>query len=707
MPRILVIDDDASALLLMRAALARAGFEVSTVADGERGLALFRDRPFDAVMLDVEMPGMDGFEVCARLRQEVGEEMPIVMVTGMDDIASIERAYEAGATDFIAKPINLALIGHRLRYLLRGSQTLRDLRTAIDRHQAVLKAIPDLLFELDADGRYIDYHSPRADMLAVPPERFLGRALAEIMPEAAARVCMEALDEAAAQGTSTGRQFSLRLPQGETWFELSVSRKAGGEGGRPHFIVLTRNVTERKEAERRIARLAYYDALTGLPNRQSFLERVDREIRRAEGDGQRLGVLFMDLDGFKHVNDTMGHSAGDLLLQRTADRLRDGLRPSDVVARGAEPDRQIELARLGGDEFTALIVGLGRPQDAMAVAQRVLQLMRRPFEISGRQVLLTASIGIAVFPDDGADAATLLQHADTAMYLAKEVGRDNCQFYSRSLTEAAIQRLELESSLRLALERGEFTLEYQPQLEAASGRVVAVEALIRWQHPSRGTVPPADFIPLAEDTGLIVPIGRWALRAACAQAARWQRAGRRLRVAVNLSPLQFRDPLLVRNVLDILAETGLAPQLLELEVTESAVMVDNDATMATLRALRDAGVGLALDDFGTGYSSMSQLKRMPITHLKIDRSFVRDLPDDADDLAIVRAILSMAKSLGFTVTAEGVETAEQAQLLGQTGCDWLQGRFFSWPVPASEVLALVDCRWRIPTRPAQLVGAGG
>lgn len=714
MPRILVIDDDASTLLLMRAALARAGFEVSTAIDGERGLALFREKSCDAVMLDVEMPGLDGFEVCARLREEADQDVPIVMVTGMDDIASIERAYEVGATDFIAKPINFALIGHRLRYLLRSRQTLVDLQVAIDRYQAVLQAIPDLLFEVDLEGRFIDYHSPHAEILAWPQEKFLGRTANEVLPEPAAREFMEALQQAASLGTCTGKQFTLQSPEGEIWFELSVSCKATSEHGRPLFIVLARDVTERKEAERRIARLAYYDALTGLPNRQLFIERVDREICRADREQRQLGMLFVDLDGFKNVNDTMGHGAGDLLLQYAADRLRGGLRASDVVARDADhvtsdadADGRVELARLGGDEFTALIVGLTAPQDAMAVAQRVLQLMRQPFEIYGRHVLLTASVGIAIYPDDGDDAATLLQHADTAMYLAKDVGRDNCQFYSAALTQAAMQRLELEGSLRQALEHGEFLLKYQPQLDAASGHVVAVEALIRWRHPARGLVSPAEFIPLAEETGLIVSIGRWVLRTACAQAADWHRAGRRLRMAVNLSPLQFRDPQLVRSVLDALAETGLAPELLELEVTESALMVDDDVTSATLVALREAGVGLALDDFGAGYSSMSQLKRMPISHLKIDRSFIRDLPDDDDDLTIVRAILSMAKALGFSVTAEGVETAEQAQLLRAIGCDALQGFFFSPPVSAPEVLALADCGWRIPSRPSLLAAAGG
>jgi diguanylate cyclase (GGDEF)-like protein/PAS domain S-box-containing protein len=689
-PRILVIDDDASALLLMRAALAKAGYEVVAVADGAQGLAAFRAQRCDMVMLDVEMPGLSGFEVCAQLRGEAGDEVPIVMVTGMDDIASIERAYESGATDFIAKPINWALIGHRVRYLLRGRQVLFDLRSANARSEAILRAIPDLLFEMDREGRYLDYHTPRTELLAAPPAQFIGRTVGEVLPPAAAQVCIEALQEADQHGFSTGRQFELQLPHGRFWFELSISRKSGVDGAPPRFIVLSRDITERKDAEHRIARLAYFDALTGLPNRQSFIDRIDREVERAAGANRRLGVLFMDLDGFKGINDTMGHSAGDLVLQSAAERLRQGLRASDLVSRGSNAPADVELARLGGDEFTALIVDIARPEDALAIAQRVLELMRQPFHVGERQVLLTASIGIAVYPEDGADGATLLKHADTAMYHAKDLGRDNCQYYSAALTELALQRMELGASLRQALERAELSLAYQPQIDAITGSIVAFEALIRWQHPVRGTVAPMEFIPLAEANGLIVPIGQWVLRTACGEAARWQADGRELRVAVNLSPLQFRDPDLVDVVREALAAAGLAPHLLELEITESALMEDTSGTFAMLSALRDLGVRVALDDFGTGYSSMGYLKRMPLSNLKIDRSFVDGLPHDADDYAIVRAILSLAKSLGLKVTAEGVETPEQVRTLKKMACDVLQGYHFSKPVGADEIAVMIN-----------------
>ena len=696
--KILVVDDDATARALMRAALRKSGFDVTLAESGQAGLLAFKADRYDMVMLDVDMPDMTGHEVCTLLRAQADPLLPIVMVTGLDDVESVEKAYLSGATDFIAKPINWALLGHRVKYLLRGQEALYALRAADARTTAILRAVPDLLFELDMDGRYIHNHSLRSQLHGAPAASVIGRTVAEVLPPDAARVCMQALQTAHEKGASTGKQFELHLEHGVFWFELSVSRKDNGASGKPHFIVLSRDITERKDAERKIARLAFFDSLTGLPNRLSFVERVDREIRRAKRSGDRLGILFMDLDGFKSINDTMGHSAGDLALQWAAERLRQGVRPADVVSRTAEDSgdtSEVELARLGGDEFTALILDIHQPQDALVVAHRILQVMRRPFMLQDREVMLTASVGIALYPQDGEDAATLLKHADTAMYLAKDLGRNNSQFYSASLTETALKRMALESDLRLALEREEFHLVYQPQYDVVSGCIRSVEALIRWRRPRHGNVPPVEFIAVAEHCGLIVPIGHWVLRTACHAAVQWQRAGLDLRLAVNLSPQQFKDPQLVQWVTDSLAQSGLRPGLLELEITEGALMEDSVATMATLNAFRDHGVQIALDDFGTGYSSLSYLKRMPLSSLKIDQSFVAGLPADTENLAIVRAILAMASSLGLTVTAEGVETLAQAQCLCDLNCDFLQGFYFSQGIGAAEIPALLEKRWSL------------
>ena len=707
---VLVVDDDAGARLLMQAALRKAGFDIRLAEGGEDALRQFRATPCDMVMLDVEMPDLNGHQVCALLRAEAGPLLPVVMVTGMDDVTSVEAAYEHGATDFIAKPVNWATIGHRVRYLFRSAQALADLAAEQARMSAVLNAIPDLLFELDEDLRYLDYRAPRQGFADIDSQAFVGHTVHELLPRKAAQICVDAMRLALLHGATSGQQFELPLPRGPRWFELSVSRKEVPAGEKARFIVLARDITERKEAEHRIARLAYFDSLTGLPNRQSFLDRVDREVRRAAPHKRRLAVLFMDLDGFKNINDTLGHASGDLVLQRTAQRLRDGLRPSDLLSRN--DDDSYGLARLGGDEFTALILDIERPEDALAVAERIGLLMRQPFVLQGREVVVTASVGIALYPEDGLDSAHLLKHADTAMYHAKNLGRDNAQLYNAALTEEIVRRLELDTSLRAALVRDEFHLVYQPQVDLATGRIHAVEALIRWTHPQRGLVSPLEFISMAEENGLIERIGLWVLRTACAQTAAWNAQGLRLGIAVNLSPAQFADSALPEKVLLTLAQTGLDPSLLELEVTEGSLMVNSVATRAALQTLRDHGVHIALDDFGTGFSSLSYLTRMPIGNIKIDKCFVNGLLGGGESTAIISAVLAMAHSLGMRVTAEGVETAEQAVALQAMGCDSLQGFHFSRPVMASAIPALVLRQW--PSRLAaplsvprlELTGAG-
>lgn len=688
--RILVADDEPTALRLMQVALEKLGHVVTAAADGEEALRRFHAEPCDLAILDVDMPGRNGYQVCAALRAQAGGDLPILIITGLDDLASIQKAYESGATDFISKPINWSLIGYRVRSLLRAHANLLAMRTANARNAAILSAIPDALIRLDAGGIVLEARAAGSGSPALHLP-VAGRPLAEVYPEAVARRVIDKAQRARELGAAQVVDFLLHQKDGPPrYYEGRISTIDERE-----TLCLVRDVTERREAERRIFRLAYFDSLTSLPNRQSFLDRLAREVKRARMGGYRLGVLFLDLDGFKNVNDTLGHKTGDMILQWAADRLRGAIRPTDIASRPGEGDDGLELARLGGDEFTALVLDIEQPSDAMVVAHRIRESMRRPFVIDGREILLTASIGIAVFPDDGDDAATLLKHADTAMYDAKDSGRDNFRFYSASLTEQAMRRLNMENKLRLALERGEFFLVYQPQFDLVSGGLHSVEALIRWNHPERGVVHPNEFIHLAEANGLIVPIGEWVLQTACTDAARWNREGRDLRVAVNLSPLQFRDERLVEVIRQTLERTALDPAHLELEITESALMEDDRATLATLNALRALGVSVALDDFGTGYSSMNCLKRMPLNSIKVDQSFVQGLPHDGQDLAIVRAILSLAKSLRFSVTAEGVETLEQAQALRTLNCDALQGYYFSVPVSAADIPALLDKAWKV------------
>lgn len=500
--RIMVVDDDLTARLLLRAALEKSGFDVRVAEDGADALRTFGAHPCDMVMLDVEMPGLNGYEVCAALRADIGDELPIVMVTGMDDLDSVERAFDAGATDFISKPINWALIGHRVRYLLRGYTVLQDLHAANERNTATLNAIPDTLLRLDSKGVVLEERS----LGQVRHSRFLpglGRPLTERLPSDIAARARELTDRVRATRAVESMEITLRESDNR---ECHYDMRLAGINEQ-ETLCLVRDITERKEAENRVYRLAYFDTLTGLPNRLSFSDRLQREIPRARYLNNKLAVLYMDLDGFKNVNDTLGHGAGDLLLQWVADRLRLAVRPADLVARHDASEEEVDLARLGGDEFTLLIPELHHAEDVLNVAKRIHEQMRRPFRLEGREIIVTTSIGIAVYPDDGADAATLLKHADTAMYHAKDQGRDKCEFYSTSLTEEAMRRLNLESNLRLALERDEFHLVYQPQFDLASGRILSLEALIRWEHPTQGLISPLSFIRAAEENGLIVSIG--------------------------------------------------------------------------------------------------------------------------------------------------------------------------------------------------------
>lgn len=434
----------------------------------------------------------------------------------------------------------------------------------------------------------------------------------------------------------------------------------------------------RLEHAERVQFLAYRDALTGLPNRAFFSTMLEQGIAHARRYQSALAVLFLDLDRFKRINDTLGHLGGDRLLQEVAARLQSCLRDSDTVA------------RLGGDEFVVLLPSFEEEKYVATVAQKLLTVIARPFAVMGQNLIGTTSIGIALFPRDGEDEQTLMKHADTAMYHAKAEGKNNFQFYSKSLQVNSLKRLKLENELRQALQRKQFELHYQPKVDLLTNRVTGMEALLRWRSPDLGHVAPADFIPIAEDTGLIVPIGKWALETACEQSVAWHKRGmQQVCMAVNLSARQFNDEHLLDDVTAILNSTGMDPHFLELEITESMLMLNVEKAVRTLKALCEMGLRIAMDEFGTGYSSLSNLKRFPLHTLKIDRTFISALPDDVEDRAITQAIIGMGKALNLTVIAEGVETPEQAEFLRAHGCDEYQGHHFSRPVPAEELFILV------------------
>ena len=566
-------------------------------------------------------------------------------------------------------------VGRNIDARMKAQQ---EVQAARNRLQAILEAIPDPLFEITAEGRYVYVSSNDPQLLAQVPERLLGRSVDEVLEPPAAAVVHAAMLEARALGASVGQQYCLHLADGLHWFELSVARKPSLAGESERFVMLAHDVTGRKRAEEEIERLAFHDVLTGLPNRRLLLDRLAMAITSTVRAGKHGALLFIDLDNFKDLNDTLGHDRGDELLQMVAQRLQSALRGVDTVA------------RLGGDEFVLMLEGLHADQaiaatEAETIARKILGLLNQPYVLAGREHSSSPSIGVALFghADDTVDE--LLKRADLAMYRAKIEGRNTLRFFDPQMQAAVLARASLEADLRVGLQREELALYFQPVVNV-HGRMVGAEALVRWRHPQRGMVSPADFIPVAEQSGLILPLGRWVLERACECLRDWAQSPdlAHMSLAVNISAREFRSSGFVAQVNEALARTGIDPARLKLELTESMFLHDADEIADTMNRLKACGLSFSLDDFGTGYSSLSDLKRLPLDQLKIDQSFVRDVLDDPDDAAIVRTILTLAQSLDLTVVAEGVESRGQRDFLALNGCRQFQGYLFGRPSPAMD-----------------------
>ncbi len=473
---------------------------------------------------------------------------------------------------------------------------------------------------------------------------------------------------------------------GIAWANITASAIHGKEGNVIYSLSLIEDLTDSKKAAEKIHLLHYYDNLTGLPNRTFHKELIKRSIEHALRHKEKFAIIYIGLDNFQRINDTLGYDIGDLLLKAVADRLTDSLRKSDLLARSGEGETVNVVSRVGGDEFIVLAHDLNQAQDAAITSRRLLEEISAPYDLSGREVFITVSIGISLYPDDGAEVDDLLKNAEKAMRHIKSEGKNNYHFYSRSMHASVLELLTLESDLHKALERNELVLYYQPKVDAATRMVKGMEALIRWKHPDRGLIPPMQFIPLAETSGLIIPIGEFVIRTVCGQIKTWQEAGyQQMNIALNVSSRQFDQQSLKEIVEEALQDAMIPPQCLELEITESTIMRNPEKSMRTLTELKAMGIGISIDDFGTGYSSLSYLKRMPLDFLKIDQSFVKSLASDPRDQAIVRAIIAMAHSLDLKTIAEGVETEEQLSFLQEHGCDEIQGYLFSRPLPAEEI----------------------
>jgi diguanylate cyclase (GGDEF)-like protein len=672
-PLVLVADDDPTHRMVIQEVLQQSGFRVLTAADGKVGLEMFVRAKPDVVLLDVEMPEMDGFSVCKAIRaMESESETPIFMVTGLDDKESVQRAYDLGATDFIGKPIAWPVLPHRIRYVLRASRSFNDLK-------GLIGAVPDLIFVVNARGE-VETGLTGSKASQLRKSRGLSTASSDdfcsFENDDTARAC---INRAIESGITQVYEHNI------DGFDVCLETRFVARD-KDSVLAIVRDITERKSSEKRIYNLAYYDELTTLPNRELFSQNLEKTISRARRDTESFAILFIDLDRFKRINDTLGHSIGDLLLRAVAERLAECTRSGDFVANVANDEVQdIKLARLGGDEFVVKLLGLGSEATVAKIASRIITALTPPFSCEGHQFVVTPSIGIALYPQDGRTSEELLMNADSAMYRAKFAGRNNYKFYSETMRTKSLHRLDLENEIRQAIENEQFELHYQPKVEVSTWSIVGAEALLRWKHPERGNIAPDEFIPVAEETGLIVPLGQWVIQEACEQIKKWStRSFGPVAVAVNISSHQFHTDGLVEFILNTIADTQIDARLLEIEITESIMLQNVETTFDALKKLKGAGFSLSVDDFGTGYSSLGYLNRFQLDTLKIDRSFVENIHIKKGEAAICAAILAMAQKLELNVVAEGVELDEQLEILKELGCDQIQGFIYSPAVPAAE-----------------------
>lgn len=573
------------------------------------------------------------------------------------------------------------LLEDKSRELYYANQALveREVKTRM-----VLQAISDGILTYGGDGNIQSCNPAAESIFGCDKSELMGQPIASLFPPAILLVPSEGYDPKYTEETHIKRADGSECP---VELKIGVVSLESGQ----IYIATIRDITERNEAQERIKKLAYYDTLTNLPNRTLFLDRLELALVNSKRHNDLVAVMFLDLDRFKRVNDTLGHSMGDRFLAQVAKRLSNTIRTSDTVARLEEGEQVPLLTRLGGDEFTLLLARARSSTDVASVGQRILEDLRRPIRLDGHELVLTGSIGIALFPGDGIDIEALLCNADIAMYQAKKRGRNQITFYSSTMNEKALHVLTLESELRHALQNSEFEVHYQPKISVQTRKLVGAEALVRWRHPERGMMQPGEFLPVAEETGLIGPLSDWVLAESCQQISRWSDEGKQLvPISVNVSNQQFNSDALLVTLEQALQASGIDPGLLELELTETIVMENAHLAVDLTRSLKKMGIALSIDDFGTGYSSMSHLKRLAVDKLKIDRSFVNDLGQNPEDEAIIKAITALAHSMRLDVIVEGVETEEQMALLGQFGCDEAQGFLFSKAIPADDFSLWLD-----------------
>ena len=669
---ILIIDDDPNLRTTLADILGAKGYATFAAGDGAEGLACLQGHQIDLALIDLGLPDISGLDVLSRIKAD-DSSTAVIILTGNATVESAIEATNRGAFSYLLKPYEIDQLMLQIRRAIEKQQADAALRESEAKFRGLLESAPDSMLIVNDRHEILMVNRQFEAMFGYDRAEVIGKDMGMLIPS-----CL--LPNRDAHGDCNHHPTRRRPEQGGEFF---ARRKDGSEFPveisqspleTPNGLIVSaaiRDITERKLYEDQLEYQANHDGLTGLPNRNLLVDRLGQALLAGERHRRQVAVLFADLDHFKVINDSLGHDLGDRLLQIVAERLTTCVRANDTVA------------RQGGDDFVIILSDLTESEDAALVAQKIQLAVNRPVEIDNHNFELSCSIGISIYPKDGRDAPTLLKNADVAMFRVKEQGRGTFQFFTEELNERVVARMTMERCLRRALEHDEFSVHYQPQVDLASGRMIGIEALLRWQSPELGPVSPAGFIPLAEETGLIIPIGEWVLQTACRQNKVWQDRGLLpLTMAVNLSPRQFWHPGLIATVTRVLRDSGLEPRSLELEITEGMVMRDVESALAMLRELKGLGVQLSMDDFGTGYSSLSHLKRFPFDKLKMDISFVREVTSDAGSAAIARTIIAMAHNLSLRVIAEGIETEGQLSYLRAHGCNEMQGFYFSRPLPS-------------------------
>ncbi|MBU5613985.1 EAL domain-containing protein [Geomonas azotofigens] len=676
---LLLVEDEIEAreMLARMIALNYPGIKIYAADDGRAGLDLYRHYQPDVVVTDINMPQMNGIAM-AREIKELNPDATIVAVTAHSETSYLMNAIEIGMDHYVLKPVNypelfrvLDRVGEKLTLRRLVAQQVAALRASERRFSTIFQATPDLLSIASlTDGKLVEVNEAFLRVLGFDREEVIGRSSQELglwLDEGQFGAMLLELSEKGAV-----RDLEVRI-KGKSGQELEglVSADSIEMDGSVFLLTLFKDISERKRLEQVIKHQAQHDPLTDLPNRKLFLDFLALELAQARRNRKNLAVLFLDLDHFKQINDTLGHPAGDLLLQSVAQRLKGCVRESDTVA------------RIGGDEFNVLMPDLAQADDVGTVVNKIMGVFQAPFRLEGIEVKVGTSVGISMFPADGDSCDELLQKADSAMYTAKQNLGNSYQFYNAEINARTLNRQNLERQLRQAVSRGELQLLYQPLLSLGNRRIIAAEALLRWHHPDRGLLLPEQFITIAEESGVIVPIGEWVIHHACAQMKRWQEMGFDLSLAVNLSNREFHQPHVLEQTLTALSQTGLGAGTLQIDIPERAIMENGPSSRQNMLRLTEAGVAFCVDDFGVGSSSLQRIRQLPIAKLKIDRSFITHL-ENPDNLDVVSAMICMSHSLKLTVNAVGVERPEQLSLMQDYGCDEVQGDLIGRPLPAPD-----------------------